>query len=276
MPLSLSTTLSIMKTLAKKLVKNTLKHFDIGITRRSTLEKLRRNSSAALDIEVLQQLNGANAQQLLKYFSQSKSQLRQDLFVLSRLDFKKQGYFVEFGATNGYDLSNTYLMEKEFGWSGILAEPATIWHKELKKNRSCNIETDCVWKDSTSTFTFNQVAVAELSTINSYSNTDGHRKARKEGRTYSVKTISLNDLLSKYNAPQQIDYLSIDTEGSEYEILSNFDFSKHTFQIITCEHNYTPMREKLYALLTRRGYQRVFENLSLFDDWYIKPTLEQL
>jgi len=264
-----------MKTLAKKVVRDALKQFDIGITRHSTLEKLRQNSSAAQDIELLQQLNGANAQQLLKYFSQSKSQLRQDLFVLSCLDFKKQGYFVEFGATNGYDLSNTYLMEKEFGWNGILAEPATIWHSGLKKNRRCNIETDCVWKDSTSTLTFNQVAVAELSTINSYSNTDGHREARKEGKTYSVKTISLNDLLSKYNAPQHIDYLSIDTEGSEYEILSNFDFSKHTFQIITCEHNYTPMREKLYALLTRQGYQRVFENLSLFDDRYIKPTPPQ-
>jgi hypothetical protein len=174
-----SQNVGLLKKFAKKVAKYALKQFDIGITRHSTLEKLRKNSSAAQDIEVLQQLNGANAQQLLKYFRQSKSQLRQDLFVLSRLDFKTQGYFVEFGATNGYKLSNTYLMEKEFGWNGILAEPATIWHEDLKKNRSCNIETDCVWKDSNSILTFNQAASAALSTITSYSDTDGHRYARK-------------------------------------------------------------------------------------------------
>jgi len=266
-----------MKALAKKTITNFLKNFGIGITHYKTLEELRRNSSAIHDIQVLQTLNSDdNAHQLLKYFGNSKSQLRQDLFALSHLGFKKNGYFVEFGATNGCDLSNTYLMEKELGWSGILAEPATVWHTDLKNNRKCNIETNCVWKDSNSTLTFNQVAVAELSTISSYSDTDLHKQARKEGTTYNVNTISLNDLLIKYNAPKHIDYLSIDTEGSEYEILSNFDFSKYTFGVITCEHNYTPMREKLYSLLTKQGYKRVFEDLSLFDDWYVKPTPQQL
>ena len=168
------------------------------------------------------------------------------------------------------------IMEKEFEWNGILAEPATCWHKELKNNRTCNIETDCVWKDSKSVLTFNQVDVAELSTINSFSDTDSHSEARKNGITYEVKTISLNDLLKKYNAPKIIDYLSIDTEGSEYQILSHFDFSEYSFKVITCEHNYTPMREKLFSLLTQQGYQRVFEELSLFDDWYVKPTQQPL
>ena len=65
-----------------------------------------------------------NASQVMKYLSKSKSQLRQDLFVLSFLDFKTNGFFVEFGVTDGIELSNTYLMEKEFAWSSILAEPA--------------------------------------------------------------------------------------------------------------------------------------------------------
>ena len=78
--------------------------------------------------------------------------------------------------------------------------------------------------------------------------------------------------MKKYNAPKHIDYLSIDTEGSEYEILSNFDFSQNTFEVITCEHNYTPSRERLHLLLTKQGYRRVFEDLSLFDDWYVKQN----
>jgi len=62
--------------------------------------------------------------------------------------FKEGGYFVEFGAANGCDLSNTYILEKQFGWRGVLAEPAKMWHKNLIKNRDCNVEFDCVWRTS--------------------------------------------------------------------------------------------------------------------------------
>ena len=80
------------------------------------------------------------------WLEQSKAQLHQDIFVLAEHDFKSAGYFVEFGATNGHDLSNTYLLETQFGWQGIVAEPAKSWHEALKKNRQCHIETDCVWR----------------------------------------------------------------------------------------------------------------------------------
>ena len=265
-----------MKIQFKNFVRNTLKQFDIGITRYSNFENLQKITSATRYLEILQQLKSDNSKELLQYVGKSKSQLCQDLFVLSHLGFKKNGFFVEFGATNGIDLSNSHLMEKEFGWNGILAEPATCWHKELKKNRTCNINTDCVWKDSKSILMFNQVDQAELSTINIFSDTASRGEARKNGKRYEVQTISLNDLLKKYNAPKIIDYLSIDTEGSEYQILSHFDFSEYNFNVITCEHNYTPMREKLFSLLTQKGYQRVFEELSLFDDWYVKPTQRPL
>ncbi len=109
-----------------------------------------------------------------------------------------------------------------------------------------------------------------LSTINLYSNEDLHSVTRKDGKIYNVETISLNDLLLKYDAPLDMDYLLIDTEGSEFDILSNFDFDKYTFKVITCEHNYTPMRQRIFDLLTKNGYIRKFEGLSKFDDWYIK------
>jgi hypothetical protein len=65
----------------------------------------------------------------------SKAQLRQDLFVLTHLDFKTHGFFVEFGATDGIHLSNSYLLEREFHWSGILAEPAKSFEVALRQNR---------------------------------------------------------------------------------------------------------------------------------------------
>jgi FkbM family methyltransferase len=207
---------------------------------------------------------------VLKNFDLSKAQIFQDLFVLFMTNEKKAGYFVEFGATNGVTLSNTYLLEKSFGWDGILAEPARCWHAELSENRKCKIETNCVWSKSGEQLEFNEVSSRELSTINAYSGSDGHSLDRQTGEVYLVETISLNALLEKHGAPREIDYLSVDTEGSELTILRNFDFSKYNIRMITVEHNFTDIREKIHDLLRRNGYERVFEKFSNWDDWYVK------
>jgi len=207
---------------------------------------------------------------VLKNFYRSKAQAFQDAFVLFMTNEKKGGYFVEFGATNGISMSNSYLLEKSFGWNGILAEPARCWHRELSANRNCMIDTNCVWSKSGERLEFNEVSVGELSTINSYSGRDGHFRNRQKGKVYEVETISLSDLLEKHCAPHEIDYLSVDTEGSELTILENFDFSKYNIRIITVEHNYTDIRGKINDLLNSNGYKRVFEKFSNWDDWYIK------
>lgn len=108
-----------------------------------------------------------------------------------------------------------------------------------------------------------------FSTIDKYSSSDFQSESRMKGTLLKLNTISLNDLLIKYNSPKIIDYLSIDTEGSEYEILKSFNFKKYIFKVITCEHNYTSNREKIYKLLISKGYKRVSKEISNEDDWYI-------
>jgi len=204
------------------------------------------------------------------FLGENKSQFHQDIFVLLETGFKRDGYFVEFGATNGIDLSNTYLLEKTFGWTGILAEPATVWHSDLNANRTASIEFDCVWKSSGESLEFNMVDEAELSTLATFNNADGRSRKRRQGATFTVKTVSLNDLLKRHSAPKHIDYLSIDTEGSELDILQSFDFTAHSFSVITCEHNYTKDRARIHRLLTAKGYDRKLTSLSQCDDWYVK------
>lgn len=258
----------------KKILRKSLEFFGIALCNKSTFDNLLndRNSLLSLkkDIQIVSQLSNGISNKQLMCLGNSRAQLGQDLFVLSHLGYKRNGFFIEFGATNGFDLSNTYLLEKNFGWTGILAEPGKCWHSELIKNRNCFIDTLCVWKNTGATIKFNETISSELSTIDEFSNCDFHKDIRKFGITYDVETISLLDILKKHSAPKLIDYLSIDTEGSEYEILSNFDFSQYDFQIITCEHNYSPMREKINKLLTENGYKRIQENISQFDDWYVK------
>ena len=162
-------------------------------------------------------------------------------------------------------------MEKDFAWNGILAEPGRVWRNELRKNRpNAIIEERLIWKDSNSVLLFNETPMAEFSTIDLLSNRDAHRGHRENGAKYKVETISLNDMLELHNAPLIIDYLSIDTEGSEYEILSCLDFEKYSFRVITCEHNFSKQRKLIYRLLTKHGYKRMYEEISLFDDWYVK------
>jgi len=243
----------------KNIIRLLFKLFNIKITKRSNYIAL---------AERLRSLE--NIFNVCDVFSESKSQLRQDLFVLNQLNFKKGGFFVEFGATNGFDYSNTYLLEKKFGWNGILAEPSIGWHNDLIVNRNCNIDKNCVWTKSNLLLDFIEVNDKELSTISHFIKSDGHNEKRKKGVSYKVNTISLMDLLKKYNAPKEIDYLSIDTEGSEYEILKNFNFEKYSFKVITVEHNYTSLRDKIFHLLSSKGYTRKLQNLSKWDDWYVK------
>jgi FkbM family methyltransferase len=264
------------------LLKSVFRLFGVGVTSYSNLVHLNQLETnvnlrektlnrSLYDLEFIRAVSAPNKEAVIHLLDKSKSQLRQDLFVLIETNYKQGGYFVEFGAADGFNLSNTYLLESEFLWKGILGEPAKIWETELYQNRpNASIETYCIWKDSDSNLIFNETVVPELSTVDSFSLEDGHGNTRSRGRKYQVQTISLNDLLKKYNAPRYIDYLSIDTEGSEYEILSAFNFDEYTFGIITVEHNYSSQRNKIFELLTRHGYVRKYETISGFDDWYIK------
>lgn len=259
----------------KKSINKILALADATLVRRSNYQNILKDAASMRKYRLSERISPDHYLDYFENLKLSKSQLRQDLFVLSELNFKKDGYFIEFGASDGVRLSNTHLLETKFGWSGILAEPARIWHSALKVNRSAIIETDCVWSETGKSLIFNEVNDekhrGELSTIDIYSNSDKHKKIRQSaGKKYNVKTISLLDLLEKHEAPRSIDYLSIDTEGSEYEILKNFDFEKYHIKVITCEHNYTATRQSVKSLLEKNGYTRKYEDCSLFDDWYVK------
>ena len=236
---------------------------DLGL-----LQEAKMANQKGINLSFIQNIDSKYRKNCLNNLSLSRSQFKQDLFVLSELNFKKNGFFVEFGSFDGLIGSNSYMLEKFFDWNGILAEPSIFCHEKLKKNRSVIIETKCVWKESGQEILFNEpLSYKQNATINSFS--DNNKELYKEGKKYKVKTISLLDLLDINNAPKFIDYLSIDTEGSEYEILNAFDFQKYKFRVISCEHNFTPIRDKVYKLLINKGYKRKFTKISRVDDWYV-------
>ena len=198
----------------------------------------------------------------------SRAQIMQDLWVSFELDGQQGGFFVEFGATDGLTNSNTALLESRYGWRGILAEPNPAWHGALQQNRAAAVDRRCVAARSGETIDFLVVEDPELSTIAAYAGGDHFAEFRRRAVPISVETVALNDLLSDHGAPSTIDYMSIDTEGSEWEILSTFDFGRWHVRLFSIEHNHTEQQTRIDALLTGHGYERVLPELSQWDSWY--------
>lgn len=239
------------------------------LVRAARYAELKAREGGFFDLAFVQAMPEAARLRCLSLMGASHSQLRQDLFALSMHGFKTNGFFVEFGATDGVELNNTVLMERDFGWTGILAEPARGWHDDLKANRAATIDTRCVWRASGETLRFTETPRGENSALSHV--VSARRRAR--GTSYDVTTISLNDLLEEHGAPQRIDYMSVDTEGTEADILGALDWARWSFGVITVEHNFAPQRAELNTILTGAGYVQVLPEVSRFDDWYVDPII---
>jgi FkbM family methyltransferase len=213
---------------------------------------------------------------LLEFFAcnkvQSKSQISQDLLVLYFHQLKKNGFFVEVGAADGFHLSNTLFLEL-YGWKGIIAEPLPAWHEKIME-RKCYIDKRCVYENSGSKVILKYILDHPLeSRVTEDLDLRSNFSSRKKSIKLEVDTISLNDLLELYQAPNKIEYISIDTEGSEYKILKKFNFKKYDVEIFTIEHNYIEsIRNNIFELMLDNNYVRVFQKISQWDDWYIKKN----
>jgi len=240
---------------------------------------------ALLHTALIKEALVAEEQKLLSNFIESvgdknkiiKSQLFQDAFASFIVGDLFDKTFLEFGATDGISLSNSYMLENNFGWTGILAEPSPQWHEELKNNRpNTKIITDCIWKCSGEKLDFFVSDSGVLSTLVDFKHSDlssmpANTLARiKNGKVVKVETISINDVMEKNFNGDAPSYLSIDTEGSEYEILQSLDFEKYRPVVFTIEHNFTNLQNKFDELMISKGYVRVFRKITSFDAWYVR------
>ena len=202
------------------------------------------------------------------------AQLDQDLWVLERTQNKKGGFFVEAGAMDGIHFSNTFLLEKEFQWGGICCEPNPYYFKQLIENRNCKTDSLVLYnKDDEEVEFF--LAGSLGGTEEDFSVERARYEDRKKAEKIVRKTISLNSLLEKHQAPRTIDYISLDTEGSEYRILSTFDFDRWHVRFFSIEHNMTHREDgeeylgKLISLLSSQGYNH---EMNKWDMYFFKDS----
>jgi hypothetical protein len=192
----------------------------------------------------------------------------------------KRRYFVEVGAVNGKYLSNTLTLEEEFGWGGLCIEPSSQFNDLLKSGRSCTMAHECVGRESGKRVSFvestmrlpdldqgkqvagnskpfpgnkpRETALYEMAldengeTYGVYSGmSDYFQRYNVAGTQKEMITKSLRDVLKGAGSPHYIDYISIDTEGSELDILRGFfesspslghDTVDYTLAVISVEH----------------------------------------
>ena len=167
----------------------------------------------------LQNIKSARGSDIFAYLLQKK---------YSRID----PFYVEFRAMDGVIDSQTYLLER-MGWKGLLSEPNPKMYSQLTSNRNAFTTDLCVWSKSGKRLKFTVANNPGYSTISSFRSFDKHASKRTiKSEEIMVSTISLNDLFLKFKVPNSICYLSIDTEGSELDILKEFDFAKYNILFI--------------------------------------------
>ena len=194
----------------------------------------------------------------------SYSQVGQDLWVLEKFPINN-GFFIDVGFSNGVSLSNTYLLELK-GWTGLGIDPMAD-NYEHRKNTTIFKEAVYSKPDLELNFAKKGMLSGFLDNINVK-----RFKAiinKKDTEFIKLRTKSLDQVLDIANCPNFIHYMSLDTEGSEYEILKFFPFEKYSFGCITVEHNYVePQRSKIKILLESKGY-KLDKNLQ-WDDCYVQ------
>jgi FkbM family methyltransferase len=254
-----------MQKIIKKIIHQLFDKFDYRILKKEDLIKFRlddfKKSLKATDIDNIY-TNENLVSFISKNFSKSHSQIFQDLFVYYILK-KEKGIYCEVGALDGKELSNTLYLEQEHGWSGILCEPNKSYQELIKKNRPNSILiTEPIFSKEDQEINFTELEGGR----------SGINKSSSGETCYKLKTTSLNKVLKENLNDKNINYISIDTEGTEYEIIKELDFDKFYPEIITIEHNYEKKkRDQIYSLLKDKNYNRYFKSISRFEDWYVRP-----
>ncbi len=213
-------------------------------------------------------------EELRKLLSISESQYLQDVFVALTYSQKRNGYFVEVGVGYGREISNTYMLEKHFGWSGLLVEPNKASRESILACRSADLDVRAAAFEGGDIVQFQEiVGQGEHSRI--FSTGVGHELKNAETVTYDVTTVSLTELFIENKTPTQLDFLSLDTEGGEAEILKGLDWKRYHIGIIAVEHNCDASTQaELDGILLPLGYRKVLTEISAVDGWYVHSSVK--
>jgi FkbM family methyltransferase len=194
----------------------------------------------------------------------SYGEFQQDLWVALAVGRgKRNGYYVDVGSASGEVNSNTYLLD-QMGWKGICIDP---FPKEMQR-RTCQVFQQPAFSESGKKVQFRAAGI--LGGIES--DLGKYREKLSGAPLVEFVTATLDEILEKAKAPKWIDYMNIDVEGAEFDVLRGLSLDRYEVGSFTIEHNYEgEKREMIRRLLEAKGYVRV--RSWEVDDWYVHRDL---
>ena len=176
-----------------------------------------------------------NKSQRIMQIPGHSSQYGQDTLIGDILFRGRPGFFVDVGARCGIKISNTYYLENKLSWKGILIEPHPELFSQCKINRK-SVSYNCAVSDICGELDFvcyEQEPMGHSGLLNTFREPD--QLSSVQHKIITVKTKTLSDILESAGAPKHIEYLDIDVEGHELNVLKSIDFKKYSFSYIGCE-----------------------------------------
>lgn len=176
--------------------------------------------------------------------------------MVEQLDGLRGGFFVDVGAYDGVEHSNTLALERDYGWRGLCVEPNTAAYLRLIVNRPGSAWVCTLASNTSVPLPFDGVTV---------------------GAGTLMAADTLTHMLKLVDAPPVIDYVSIDVEGHELQVLDGMDFDQWTVRLITVETNVyidgPARKDAIHERLTARGFVRIREDVVApgygpFEDWF--------
>lgn len=185
------------------------------------------------------------------------------------------GFFIECGANNGYAQSNTYYLEKQLGWRGLLVEGIPELYEACKEERPASVVKNCAlvapdFSAQTVTMHYCNLMSVVDGSMKSTEMQEQHLKAgfdvQKIENKYSVEVPArtLSSLLDEVAGLEKIDFFSLDVEGYELDVLKGLDFSRHRPVYILVEARFF---DEINDYLTSQAYT-VVEQLTHHDYLY--------
>lgn len=187
----------------------------------------------------------------------SSAQYCEDLILDVLLGFKDEGFYIDIGANDSSIFSNTERFYKR-GWTGINIEPDPVSFEKFKEKRAKDINLNIGIGISRKELDFYRLSADTLSTFSK----NAVKKYIKDGHkvldVLKIPVKPLNDIFEEYAGGREVDFMSVDVEGFEIEVLKSNDWKKYRPKIIILEINQN--QNKLLVYLSACQYKIVFNN----------------
>lgn len=191
------------------------------------------------------------------------SQYKQDMFLRYFLfPNKNNGFFLDIGGNNPIMINNTYYFEN-IGWNGLAFEPVKRNSELWKENRTTKCLQIALGGEKEAEMEFVEYEDDVMSGIKGKVDFEGEIK-----NTYKVKVRPLKNVLKEYDI-RQVDFMSLDVEGGEIEVLKGIDFDEVDIYSILIENNKgTEKAKAIRKFLIKQGYY--FYGRLWLDDLWVK------